>query len=139
MEILVVITVVLVLLIAYCCASTFSSIACMKGHDDRKYFWWTFFIPLLGALMVLALPDRSQTERVLPVVPTAGIDRVNSQEAGFSTTPSKAPAADMSDSTPVVTPRGTDKEDQIECPICGKLQRANRTVCWECGAKFNRE
>lgn len=35
----------------------------MKGHDERKYFWWTFFVPLLGALMVIALPDRKEMER----------------------------------------------------------------------------
>ena len=55
------------------------------------------------------------------------------------TPPSVAPAADIPNATHVVTRHVTGKEDEIECPICGKLQRANRTVCWECGAKFNRE
>ena len=24
----------------------------------------------------------------------------------------------------------------IECPVCGKIQEADRKVCWNCGAKF---
>ena len=51
-------------------------------------------------------------------------------------TTSPAVAADAPEAAPVVTPRTTGEDDQIECPACGKLQRANRTVCWGCGAKF---
>lgn len=48
-------------------------------------------------------------------------------------------AADAPKEAPVVTPRVTGEDDQIECPACGKLQRANRNICWGCGAKFSRE
>ena len=54
--------VIIALILAYACANTFYEIACMKEHNDRKYFWWTFFVPLMGALMVVALPDRKNPD-----------------------------------------------------------------------------
>lgn len=39
-------------------AREFRKIAAMKGHDEAKYFWWTFFMGPVGMLMVVALPQR---------------------------------------------------------------------------------
>lgn len=39
-------------------AGEFSSIAAEKGYVDKKYFWYTFFVPAVGILLVIALPDR---------------------------------------------------------------------------------
>lgn len=36
----------------------FEQIAADKGYRNVKYFWWTFFVPIAGMLMVAALPDR---------------------------------------------------------------------------------
>ena len=27
-------------------------------------------------------------------------------------------------------------EGKVECPVCGSVQNAGRSVCWDCGAKF---
>ncbi|MBR6668805.1 MAG: hypothetical protein IKL25_10660 [Clostridia bacterium] len=135
----IIIGIIFFLILAYACANAFYEIARMKGHDDKRYFWWTFSIPLLGALMVTALPDRKQTERIPSIVPPADVNRGKSKVEVIPTPPSVAPAADIPNATHVVTRHVTGKEDEIECPICGKRQRANRTVCWECGAKFNKE
>ena len=40
-------------------ASEFRRIATMKGHDEAKYFWWTFFLGPVGMLMVIALPQKT--------------------------------------------------------------------------------
>lgn len=40
-------------------AEQFYSVAKMKGHSERKYFWITFFFPIYGMPLVIALPDRS--------------------------------------------------------------------------------
>ena len=37
-------------------ASKFESIAKMKGHEG--YFWWCFWLGVIGWAMVIALPDR---------------------------------------------------------------------------------
>lgn len=39
-------------------AAEFSSIAAEKGYTGKKYFWFTFLVPAVGILMVIALPDR---------------------------------------------------------------------------------
>ena len=59
----IIIGVIVALVLFYACANAFYEIACMKGHDERTYFWWTFFVPLLGALMVIALPDRQKESK----------------------------------------------------------------------------
>lgn len=45
-------------------ATEFCNIARMKGHPDRKYFWWCFLFGVIGWCMVIALPDRSVMPRV---------------------------------------------------------------------------
>lgn len=30
-----------------------------KGHSNRKYFWWCFWLGFVGWAMVIALPDRN--------------------------------------------------------------------------------
>lgn len=39
-------------------AKAMYDIAVMKGHPEKKYFWWCFWMAMLGYLMVIALPDR---------------------------------------------------------------------------------
>ena len=44
--------------IDYLIAKTFYDIACQKGHDERKYFHFCFWLGAVGYIMVAALPDR---------------------------------------------------------------------------------
>lgn len=48
------------LLIALGTAYEFKDIAAKKGFNDSKYFWWTFAMLPVGAMMVIALPDRGK-------------------------------------------------------------------------------
>lgn len=48
-------------------------------------------------------------------------------------TTATAPTANPAQSTATATPAGSDF---ITCSNCGTRQRSNRTVCYECGAKF---
>ena len=94
--------------------------------------------------MVIALPDRISTDRKLVV---EDVPSQRKEESPFhvpTAVPSIPPTADVPEaehpvSPMMVTPRATGIEAQIECPVCGKLQKADRTVCWKCGAKFNKE
>ena len=50
----------------YCVAAEFRRIAVMKGHNEARYFWWTFLIAPIGMLMVVALPnDNKPSETVV--------------------------------------------------------------------------
>ncbi len=44
------------LAIGYFIGVEFARIAEMKGHTERKYFWWTFLLMPVGMAMVIALP-----------------------------------------------------------------------------------
>lgn len=57
------------LLAAYILAAKeFNSIANQKGYPGNKYFWWCFWVPAAGYLMVIALPDRG-IKAAAPVKP----------------------------------------------------------------------
>lgn len=46
----------------------FGEIAKMKGYREEKYLWYTFFFSLFGALLIIALPARSEqnNEVIIP-------------------------------------------------------------------------
>ena len=48
------------ILIEYIVANAFYDIACEKGFENRKYFWYSFLLSFVGYLMVIALPDRKK-------------------------------------------------------------------------------
>ena len=49
--------IIIVLLIDYFVAQEFEAIAVLKGYYGKPYFWWTFFLGIVGMLMVIALPN----------------------------------------------------------------------------------
>ena len=52
-----------ILTVDFFVACEFSSIAEEKGYESKPYFWYTFFLGIVGMLMVVALPDRGQREK----------------------------------------------------------------------------
>lgn len=42
-------------------AGQFYDVAKMKGHRERKYFWLSFLLGMVGWLLVIALPDWGHT------------------------------------------------------------------------------
>ena len=60
MEFVIVGLLVLAIIIAidWFAAKTMYEIAVMKGHPQKKYFWWCFWMAMFGYPMVIALPDR---------------------------------------------------------------------------------
>lgn len=61
MGVLIFLACVVALVIYAFAASEFRRIAQMKGHDESRYFWWSFLLGPVGWLMVIALPDHSAT------------------------------------------------------------------------------
>lgn len=53
-----ILTLVVVLVISWLVAGRFDEIAQMKGQPPKKYFWWCFWLGMIGWAMVIALPDR---------------------------------------------------------------------------------
>ncbi|RKJ76187.1 hypothetical protein D7X33_15190 [Butyricicoccus sp. 1XD8-22] len=60
MEFVIVGLLVLAIIIAidWFAAKAMYEIAVMKGHTEKKYFWWCFWMAMFGYPMVIALPDR---------------------------------------------------------------------------------
>lgn len=44
-------------------AGEFFKIAEDKGYHSKKYFWWAFLMPVVGYLLIIAMPDRAQYQR----------------------------------------------------------------------------
>ena len=49
-------------MVAVMASFVFRDIAEMKGHHERKYFWWCLLCGFAGWTMVIALPDRGNRE-----------------------------------------------------------------------------
>lgn len=49
----------ILLVLDYFIAKEFYQIAVEKGYEDKRYFWYSFLMPVSGYAMVIALPDHS--------------------------------------------------------------------------------
>ena len=58
---------VAVIVLWYFIAKEFQRIAQMKGHDEQRYFWWTFLMGPVGMMMVIALPDHFGAEGAVSI------------------------------------------------------------------------
>lgn len=59
MAVLIALVAIAFLILWYYVAAEFRRIAAMKGYDEPRYLWWTFFLGLVGMLMVVALPQKA--------------------------------------------------------------------------------
>lgn len=46
-------------------SNQFKQAAKDKGYEGRQYFWLVFFLPLIGMILVAALPDKNVTSAIL--------------------------------------------------------------------------
>ena len=53
------------LVVNWFAAGEFYKIAEDKGYHGRKYFWWAFLLPVVGYLLIVAMPDRGREQRVV--------------------------------------------------------------------------
>lgn len=58
-----VILAIVAILILFYIAYQFYSVACDKGYNEMKYFWICFLLPIVGYMLVIALPDRGEKEQ----------------------------------------------------------------------------
>ena len=70
------IALVIMVIVAHKVAFKFYIIADLKGYEDVKYYWWTFWLFPIGAAMVIALPDRRNFNRLINAIDNTS----NSQE-----------------------------------------------------------
>ena len=61
----------LYLWLCYFIAEQFYEAAKAKGYSDKKYFWITFWLGLIGYCLIIALPDRGAPA----AVPVAGTEQ----------------------------------------------------------------
>ena len=65
--------IILLFIIAVCClllwglyllAKEFYKVAKAKGYPQKKYLWLSFWLGIVGYLLVIALPDRGNSNQV---------------------------------------------------------------------------
>ena len=67
------------LIINFFIAREFYKVAVEKGHDEDKYLWISFFLGIVGYLLVIALPDRKKE------YPTGGNTTQSNAESSSNT------------------------------------------------------
>ena len=51
-----------IIYLIYRIAKEFERIAIMKGHTEKRFFWYSFLLGAIGWAMVIALPEASGSE-----------------------------------------------------------------------------
>ena len=141
--------IVIGIVVCFMVASEFAEIANKKGYDGAKYFWYTFFLGIIGALMVIALPNRNSNINI--VHNTSHTDKENNGDNIHSVTKNVIPntVENSNDTKSVLEPDvpsqekkatfKTTENNTIICSSCGFEQPEGRRVCWRCGSKFCNE
>ena len=57
--------VIVVFVIAWFAAKEFYKLAEDKGYHSKKYFWWAFLVPVVGYLLIVAMPDKGGEQRAV--------------------------------------------------------------------------
>lgn len=117
-------------------AFEFSQIADEKGYESKKYFLYTFFFGIMGALMVIALPDRSvktngmytNKDNSCNINKSDAIENNMDKQSDLNTELSQVGST---------TFRKTG-QNRIICSSCGFEQQAGRAICWKCGCEFEK-
>lgn len=60
-----IVVLIVILIVQYKVADEFYYVAIKKGYDEKKYFWYCFWLGIVGYLLVIALPDNTNTENVV--------------------------------------------------------------------------
>ncbi len=136
--------IVLGLFLSYFIAREFSDIAHEKGYDDSKYFWYTFFMGICGALMVIALPDRKRIDEGKQKMygnntkneDSSPEKSIKSIEIGTVESIDKKEKKVEENEGEYILSRQKSETHRIACPACKTWQNADRYVCLECGYKF---
>ena len=58
------IAIVFYVFVALILAAEFSEVASEKGYTSKKYYWICLLLGIAGYILVCALPDRGNTQRV---------------------------------------------------------------------------
>ena len=56
---------IVIYIVSWFAAGEFFKLAEDKGYHDKKYFWWTFLLLPVGALLIIAMPDRGPEQRAV--------------------------------------------------------------------------
>ena len=140
--------IVIGIVIAFIVASEFSSIASEKGYDGTKYFWYTLFLGIVGALMVIALPNRNSKINIVQNVPHTSEEYTSDNTSSGLTNKPNTPknstdteygSESVASSHEKNTTYKTTDQNTIICSSCGFEQPEGRAVCWKCGCKFGQE
>lgn len=61
---LIIVACILILWAIYLLAKEFYKVAVAKGYPEKKYLWLSFWLGIIGYLLVIALPDRGSSNQV---------------------------------------------------------------------------
>ncbi len=136
MEILILMVIVIVHLIV---SFLFQTIANNKGHTGYGYFFLVFFFGAIAAAYIASLPDLVLVQRVEQLEKALrqfSKDDKLKEEKGK---PKVFAQGNIDvDDQPASIPQKANREGYIVCDKCGQEQRENRSVCFKCGAKFEK-
>lgn len=110
--------------IDYLIAEEFDNIAEQKGYSEsNKYFWYCFWLGIVGYLMVIALPNNSNA------VKKKNKSQINNSQYDETDNDEYVEKTDVENET-------YSKLAQVKCPSCGKKHDFDYPKCPYCKHKY---
>lgn len=109
-----------------------------KGIQEN-WFWWGFFFGIFAALLALAKPwenmkvdsaPNSYDMHKQPIPTSTPVDMNNSSQSQVM------PSTPLKKIEQTNNRYAVSSDETIACPYCGTVQKADRTVCFNCGMSF---
>lgn len=140
MEVIFIIAGIIFLIAHILICSVFSQIAELKGWEKTKYFWLCLFGGIMGALLVIALPNEEglTKKKEQPLNQTTDVDDSTSLDLNTDngTNHKQSPELGKKEDASPVRPIKTEERGAIKCPLCGTIQYSGHTSCEHCGVQF---
>lgn len=134
---LIIFGIIVVLIIWFFVSQEFYNVAVMKGYPQKKYFFITFFFGIIGALLIIALPNQGSIEGSQVIREKGNVFLKNSNDKN---TPS-AKAVNTSPKGIIGKCQLCDKDDVeiFNCKIVDDMGTRYRSIYKECINKTNAE
>ena len=148
MDFLEILAVIISIVIDIFVSLEFLYVAKEKGYSSKKYFWWTFLLPPIGIMMVIALPHRKLEYKIDSMLPkkhnitaNAGCQTKSNfkkESSNKSQINSNVKSTTISQNNFINENDNNSIRNYVKCPKCGGENDDHEIYCMICGTRLKK-
>jgi hypothetical protein len=127
----IIVVIIIMLIVIFIVALKVQRIAEMKGHNEKCYFHYSFWLGIIGTCYCL---DR----KIIPQKDDNFISYNNQPTSPVASKQLEKNNNIQQDDENKHTNQmvSIDEKGNVKCPKCNLEQNGDRNVCWNCGCRF---